>query len=194
MRIESIVIPTFAPADLQAVSIACKREKTERLAWFMAPGVSDSTLERTMSRSISCHHRGFRLGDCRGTSAGRRPGAPHLIDSTADGQPHMSENFTLCAACDCVDDDYYYSLEGAGLFCGECWASLTDADQSLLLEKRLEQYEAYHEELKALLLRAADAIEKVASYASGDPDVYRHIRLEEQNLIRELRKAAEPSI
>jgi hypothetical protein len=106
----------------------------------------------------------------------------------------MSENPTVCAVCDCVDDDHYYSPEGAGPFSGECCTSLTDADQSLLLEKRLEQYEAYHEELKALLLRAADAIEKVASYASGDPDAYRHIRLEEQNLIRELRKVAESSI
>jgi len=160
----------------------------------MAPGVSGSVLERPMSRNISCHHRSFRLGVCRSTSAGRRPGPPDLLDSTADGQPHMSENFTVCAGCDCVDDDYYYSLEGGGPFCGECWASLTDADQSLLLEKRLEQYETYHEELKALLLRAADAIEKVASYASDGPDAYRHIRLEEQKLIRELRKAAEPSI
>jgi hypothetical protein len=116
------------------------------------------TLERMMSRNISCHHRGFRLGDCRSSSAGRRPGAAHLLDSTADRQPHMSEKSTVCAACDCVDDDYYYSPEGAGPFCGERWASLTDADRSLLLEKRLEQYEAYREQLRALLLRAADAI------------------------------------
>ena len=47
MRIESVVIPTSAAADLQAVSIACKREKTEPLALFLAhmeapeaPGVS----------------------------------------------------------------------------------------------------------------------------------------------------------
>jgi hypothetical protein len=106
----------------------------------------------------------------------------------------MSESPTVCVSCDCVDDDYYYTLEGAGPFCGECWASLTDADQSLLLEKRLEQYEAYHAELKVILLRAADAIEKVASYASGDPDAYRHIPLEDQNLIRELRKAAKPTM
>jgi hypothetical protein len=34
------------------------------------PGVSGFTLERTMSRNISCHHRGFRLDDCRSSSAG----------------------------------------------------------------------------------------------------------------------------
>jgi hypothetical protein len=147
-----------------------------------------------MSRSISCHDRAFRLGDSRSISAGHRPGAPHLLDSTADGQSHMSENPTVCTVCDCVDDDYYYSLEGAGPFCREFWASLTDADQSLLLEEQPEQYEVYHEELKALVLRAADAIEKVASHASGDADAYRHIRLEEQNLIPERRKAAEPSV
>jgi hypothetical protein len=82
MRIESIFIPTSAPADLQAVSIACKREKTELLASFVAlmeaPGVPGSTVECTMSRNISCHHRGYRLGDRRCSSAGSWRGAPHL--------------------------------------------------------------------------------------------------------------------
>jgi hypothetical protein len=59
------------------------------------------------------------------------------------------------------------------------------------------QDEAYSEamdeikRLKALLTRAADALEKVASYVSGDSDAYRYLRLEEQRLIQELRKAAQ---
>lgn len=58
----------------------------------------------------------------------------------------MSENLTPCIACDCVDDHTYYSLNGAGPFCRECWESLTDADQTLLLEKRLEKAEQALEE------------------------------------------------
>jgi hypothetical protein len=48
-----------------------------------------------------------------------------------------------------------------------------------------------YQELQALLTRAADALEKVASYASGDPDSYRVLRIPEQQLIEELRKAAQ---
>lgn len=47
------------------------------------------------------------------------------------------------------------------------------------------------EELQKLALSAADALEKVATYVSGDTDAYRYLRLEEQQLINELRKASE---
>jgi hypothetical protein len=42
-------------------------------------------------------------------------------------------------------------MSGAGPFCSECWDALTDADQSLLLEKRIEQYEKAFEEIKSVL-------------------------------------------
>ena len=58
----------------------------------------------------------------------------------------MSEDLTPCIACDCLDDDMYYTLDGAGPFCAECWGSLTDPDQTLLLEKRLEKAEQALEE------------------------------------------------
>jgi c-di-GMP-binding flagellar brake protein YcgR len=45
--------------------------------------------------------------------------------------------------------------------------------------------------LSALLRRAADALEEFAAYISGDPDAYRYLRLKEQQLIAELRKAAQ---
>jgi hypothetical protein len=62
---------------------------------------------------------------------------------------------TLCVSCDCVSDpdDMYYSLGGAGPFCSECWESLNDPDQALLIEKRLEQTEARIEELEAEIER-----------------------------------------
>ena len=63
----------------------------------------------------------------------------------------MSEQFTPCIACDCVDDDLYYSPQGAGPFCPDCWQSLTDPDQTLLLEKRLEASETQIERLKTEL-------------------------------------------
>jgi hypothetical protein len=43
----------------------------------------------------------------------------------------MSDQLKPCVACDCVDNDQYYSPGGAGPFGGACWQSLTDADQSL---------------------------------------------------------------
>jgi recombinational DNA repair protein (RecF pathway) len=72
----------------------------------------------------------------------------------------MSSQLKPCVACDCVDDNQYHSPAGAGPFCSECWQSLTDADQSLLLEKRLEQTEELVETLRSLLTRATDALEK----------------------------------
>ena len=61
----------------------------------------------------------------------------------------------VCVACDCVSDpeDMYFSLNAAGPFCDECWQSLSDPDQSLLIEKRLEEAEARIEELEAELRR-----------------------------------------
>jgi hypothetical protein len=72
----------------------------------------------------------------------------------------MSDQLKPCVACDCIDDDHYYSPGGAGPFCGDCWQSLTDADQSLLLEKRLEHTEERVEELQTLLKRATEALEE----------------------------------
>jgi hypothetical protein len=66
------------------------------------------------------------------------------------------------------------------------------------LTSEIERLKAEREEwqmrllsLRTLLTSAADAPEKVASYVSGDSDAYRYLRLEEQRLIQELRKAAE---
>ena len=82
MRIESNVIPTSAPADLQAVSIDCKPEKTELLASLMAPmeapGVPASNAGAHDKAQDFLQSRGFRSGDWRSSSAERRPGAPHL--------------------------------------------------------------------------------------------------------------------
>jgi hypothetical protein len=78
----------------------------------------------------------------------------------------MSDQLKPCVACDCIDDHQYYSPGGAGPFCGDCWQSLTDADQSLLLEKRLEQTEERVEELQSLLTRATEALEECHA-ASG---------------------------
>ena len=58
----------------------------------------------------------------------------------------MTKDLTACIACDCLDDDMYYTLDGAGPFCAEWWESLTDPDQTLLLEKRLEKAEQALEE------------------------------------------------
>jgi hypothetical protein len=60
--------------------------------------------------------------------------------------------------------------------------------------ERMERLKAQGKEierLKALLAHAADALEVVASYASGNPDAYSILRLAEQQLIAELRKAAQ---
>jgi hypothetical protein len=72
----------------------------------------------------------------------------------------MSDELEPCVACDCVDDDQYYTPGGDGPFCGECWQSLTDPDQSLLLEKRLGQTEDLVVRLQSLLFRATDALER----------------------------------
>jgi hypothetical protein len=60
--------------------------------------------------------------------------------------------------------------------------------------ERMERLKAQGKEierLKALITRAADALEEFAAYISGDPDAYRYLRLKEQQLIAELRKAAQ---
>jgi len=49
----------------------------------------------------------------------------------------MKEEPKVCVACDCVDDEYFQTPAGAGPFCCECWESLCDPDQALLLEKRV---------------------------------------------------------
>jgi hypothetical protein len=70
---------------------------------------------------------------------------------------------------------------------------LKDADierLKALLKDRMYELEEINE-LKSLLTRAADALEEFAAYISGDPDAYRYLRLKEQQLIAELRKAAE---
>jgi hypothetical protein len=71
----------------------------------------------------------------------------------------MKEEPKACVACDCVDNEYFQTPAGIGLFCGECWESLIDPDQSLLLEKRVAAYEVEVERLKNLLTRAANALE-----------------------------------
>lgn len=57
----------------------------------------------------------------------------------------------ICVACDCVSDpeDMYFSLNCNGPFCAECWDSLSDPDQAILIERRLEQAEARIEQLEA---------------------------------------------
>ena len=51
----------------------------------------------------------------------------------------MTEENKVCAGCDYVIDtiDCHYTPAGAGPFCSDCWESLNDPDQMLLLEKRL---------------------------------------------------------
>jgi hypothetical protein len=73
----------------------------------------------------------------------------------------MSDDLKPCVACDCVDDDQYYTPEGNGPFCGECWQALIDPDQTLLVEKRLGQTEDLVLTLQSLLGRAADALERL---------------------------------
>jgi len=89
---------------------------------------------------------------------------------------------------DCIDDDQYYSPGGAGPFCGECFQSLTDADQSLLLEKRLEQTEELVEKLRSLLSRATDALEK---YHAADGWNHEDATCDICPLIFELRRETE---
>jgi hypothetical protein len=71
----------------------------------------------------------------------------------------VSGKSSACVACDCVDDEYFHTPASAGPFCGECWESLNDPDQSLLLEKRVAAYEVEVEQLRNLLTHAANAIE-----------------------------------
>jgi hypothetical protein len=71
----------------------------------------------------------------------------------------MKEEPKVCVACDCVDNEYFQTPAGIGPFCGECWESLIDPDQSLLLEKRVAAYEVEVQRLKNLLTRAANALE-----------------------------------
>ena len=71
----------------------------------------------------------------------------------------MKEEPKVCVACDCVDDEYFQTPAGAGPFCGECWESLCDPDQALLLEKRVAAYEVEVERLRGLLTRAANSLE-----------------------------------
>ena len=72
----------------------------------------------------------------------------------------MNDESTSCVACDCVDEELYYTASGAGPFCGECWVALNDPDQALLVEKRLELTEQRLEELQTLLTSATDALKK----------------------------------
>ena len=71
----------------------------------------------------------------------------------------MSEKPTTCVACECVDDEYFRTPAGTGPFCGDCWESLCDPDQSLLLEKRVAAYEEEVEHLRDLLTRAVNKLE-----------------------------------
>jgi hypothetical protein len=59
------------------------------------------------------------------------------------------------------------------------------------IQVRLREKDAEIAQLHMLLRRAADALEEFAAYISGDPDAYRYLRLKEQQLIAELRKAAQ---
>jgi hypothetical protein len=62
----------------------------------------------------------------------------------------MSDDVKVCIACDQWDSARYTPL-GERPFCSECFESLCDPDQTLLLEKRLAGYELELERLKALL-------------------------------------------
>ena len=46
-----------------------------------------------------------------------------------------------CQACDEVDEVLCFTRGGKGPFCVECFESLCDPDQALLLEERLAKYE-----------------------------------------------------
>jgi hypothetical protein len=71
----------------------------------------------------------------------------------------MKEEPKVCVVCDCVDDEYFQTPAGIGPFCSERWESLSDPDQSLLLEKRVAAYEVEVERLRKLLTEAAATIE-----------------------------------
>jgi recombinational DNA repair protein (RecF pathway) len=79
----------------------------------------------------------------------------------------MNENILkphVCAMCDCHHDveDSYFSLAGVGPFCSECWESLTDADQALLLDKRLAASEQEIEKLRREIERLSDLLARNA--------------------------------
>ena len=69
----------------------------------------------------------------------------------------------VCVACDCVDDNYTYTVGGRGPFCHECWENITDPDSTLLLEDRLAQYEREVERLKDCLTKPEEALREVVS-------------------------------
>jgi hypothetical protein len=46
-----------------------------------------------------------------------------------------------CQACERVDEVLCFTVKGKGPFCLECFESLCDPDQALLLEERLAKYE-----------------------------------------------------
>jgi hypothetical protein len=56
----------------------------------------------------------------------------------------------VCIGCDCWGVAHY-TPQGKGPFCDECWESLTDPDQSLLLEKRVAACEVEVERIKHLI-------------------------------------------
>lgn len=64
---------------------------------------------------------------------------------------HGDNHFALCAGCDCVCDAHEtnHTPNGAGPFCLECWQSLIDPDQTLLVEKCLADAEENIDRLKA---------------------------------------------
>jgi hypothetical protein len=71
------------------------------------------------------------------------------VDKQMNDTPH------LCAICDCDHDaeHSWFSSAGAGPFCSECWQSLTDADEALLLDKRLAAAEQKIHELEREIAR-----------------------------------------
>jgi hypothetical protein len=81
----------------------------------------------------------------------------------------MLEEAKVCVACDCWGLAHYTPI-GAGPFSGECWESLIDPDQALLLEKRVAAYELQVKRLKGLLIRAAKALEEEIRMGTLMPD------------------------
>ena len=69
----------------------------------------------------------------------------------------MSDEAKVCSMCDCCGLAHYTPM-GAGPFCSECWESLCDPDQALLLERRVAAYELEVERLKDLLTKAGGNI------------------------------------
>jgi hypothetical protein len=65
----------------------------------------------------------------------------------------MSAKTKRCGACDRITSHWGYTPAGVGPFCEECWASLVDPDQQLLLEDRLQQSENQIEKLVSEIRR-----------------------------------------